>query len=151
MEEGDSSSRNAFSQRRTMICSSMEFVSVWRPKRGLRSAAAGTVIETKPMVVDRRQHWRSNSRGSQTTPLLRSLEAPDEHRQFAEWGAEFTGRRLLLQQDRPYRCELLVTGKALVVPRKRRRETALKWSFRIEDGAKRMLHPKNIVLVYCYC
>lgn len=94
------------------------------------------------MVVDRRQHWRSNSRGSQTTPLSRSLEASDEHRQFAERGAEFAGRRLLLQQDRPYRRELLVTGKALVVPGKRRRETALV-KF-LEDGVKRMSHPKNI-------
>lgn len=46
---------------------------------------------------------------------LRSLETPDEHRQLAERRAEFAGRRLLLQQDRPYRGELLVAGEALVV------------------------------------
>lgn len=68
----------------------------------------------KPTMIDRRRYWRSNSRGSQTTQL-RSLKVPDEYSQLAERGAEFASR-LLLQQNRSYRRELLVARETFVVP-----------------------------------
>lgn len=80
-------------------------------------------------------------------PLSRSLEAPDEHCQFTERSAEFAGRRLLLQQDRPYRRKFLIARKALVVPGNRRRETARKVSA-LKTNEATMLHhiQKNIIL-----
>jgi len=66
--------------------------------------------------VNRRRYWRWNSRRFWTMQLW-SFEIPDEHRQLAERGAEFAGRRLLLQQNCSYRGELLVAGEALVIPR----------------------------------
>lgn len=72
------------------------------------------VISMKPTMIDRRRYWRSNSRGSQTTQL-RSLKVPDEYSQLAERGAEFASR-LLLQQNRSYRRQLLVARETLVVP-----------------------------------
>lgn len=97
----------------TLLLDRRRFASSWCG-HGAALIPFSTGIGREPMVVERR-YWRWNSRRSRTMQL-RSLETPDEHRQLAERGAEFAGRRLLLQQNSPYRSELLVAGKALVVP-----------------------------------
>lgn len=80
---------------------------------------------------------RLEFKGISETPQPQSLETPDEGHQVAARGTEFPGsRRLLLQQDRPYRYELLVTREALVIPDNERRNQASTKDYGTMDGAE---------------